>query len=349
MTDSTQSDSTTRRDFLQKALIFTGAGLTLGGVAAYAKSQMDTANTVAVASDVSASVEALSAKLTESNNQIAMLQQALNASEAALAQLRPQLNEALSKNTDLQGTITQQQADADALRAQLTDAQATLDKHKQLLALFDQLESLDFDSVIAGGLASASIGIAGLLSLSPLVTDGIKLARALFDSFEKQFPVFRASVDWLKSSLDSLNAGILTVETAIAQAVTHLDPIASRMTQLVGYILDNLPFGIGKSVKAALDANDTLYGTLPAFVSSARTQIVAQFTDPYSDTDKGLGKAMLKPIREKAFDPSDKLGAQVKTVAETFVNDLHIPATAGLDKRAAIKKEITTFRESNKI
>jgi len=348
MTESTQSE-TTRRDFLQKALLFTGGGLALGGAAAYAKGQLDAATTVAAPPEVAASVDAISAQLAESNNQVAMLQQALTASEAALAQLRPQLNAALSQNVELQSTLTRQQADADSLRTQLADAQATLDKHKNLLALFDQLESLDFDTVLTSGLASASIGMAGLLSLSPLVAEGVKLARALFDNFEKQFPTLRASVDWLKSGLDSMNAGILTVEAAIAQAVTSLDPIASRMTQLVGYILDNLPFGIGKSVKAALDANDSLYGTLPSFVAGARTQIIAQFADPYSDTDKGLGKSMLKPIREKAFDPSDRLGAQVKTVADSFLDDLHIPATAALDKRAAIKKEIATFREANKI
>jgi hypothetical protein len=348
MTESTQSE-TSRRDFLQKALIFTGAGLALGGVAAYAKGRMDAASTSAAAPEAGASIDALSAQLTESNNQAAMLQQALNASEAALAQLRPQLNAALAQNVELQDSLTRQQTEAEALRAQLAEAQATLDKHKQLLALFDQLEGFDVDTVVAAGLASASAGMAGLLSLSPLVADGVKLARALFDNFEKQFPTLRASLDWLKSGLDSMNAGILTVETAIAQAITNLDPIATRMTQLVGYILDNLPFGIGKSVKAALDANDSLYGTLPSFVAGARTQIIAQFVDPYSDTEKGLSKAMLKPIREKAFDSSDKLSAQVTATAQTFVNDLHIPATAALDKRAAKRKEIATFRDTNKI
>lgn len=335
-----------RRAFLQQAIIFTGAGLALGGVAAYAKDQLDAGEAASAAS--AATTESLNAQLSDAANQIAILKEALSASESALAGLRPQLSAALTQNAELQNTLTQQQADADSLKAQLAEAQAVITSHKQLIDLFDKLDGIGLDDILQGGLNSATAAFAGLLGLAPLVFDGLASARALFDSFEKQFPFFRANLDWLKSNLDALTGGIAAVEAAISQSLSSLNPAASRMTQLVIYILDHLPFGIGQSVKNALNANDSLYASLPVFITGTTANIVTAFDEPFGASERSLSHTLLQPVREKAFAPSEKLGAQVKTANDTYLKDLHIPATVALSQRVQLKKEIAGFREANK-
>ncbi len=335
-----------RRAFLQQAIIFTGAGLALGGVAAYAKDQWQTGEAASAAS--TASLDSLRAQLLDATNQAAVLKEALAASESALTELRPQLSAALTKNAELQNSLTQQQTDADALKSQLAEAESVIASHKQLIELFDKLEAIGLDDVLQGGLSSASTAFAGLLGLVPLALDGLASARALFDNFEKQFPLFRANLDWLKKNLDALASGVTAVEAAIAKAVSALDPAITRMTQFVIYILDHLPFGIGQSAKNALNANDALYASLPAFITGASTQIFTVFDEPFGASERSLSKSVLQPVREKAFAPSEKLGSQVKTANDTYVKDLHVPASVALTQRAQLRKEIADFREKNK-
>ena len=335
-----------RRAFLQQAIIFTGAGLALGGVAAYAKDQLDAGEAVSAAS--AATTDSLNLQLADAANQIAILKEAMAASESALAELRPQLSATLNQNAELQNTLAQQQADADSLKAQLAEAQAVITSHKQLIDLFDKLDGIGLDDLLQGGLNSATAAFAGLLGLAPLVFDGLASARALFDSFEKQFPSFRANLDWLKSNLDALTGGVAAVEAAISQSLSSLDPALTRMTQLVIYILDHLPFGIGQSVKNALNANDSLYASLPVFITGTTANIVTTFNEPFGASERGLSKTLLQPVREKAFAPSEKLGSQVKTANDAYLKDLHIPASVALSLRAQLKKEIADFREANK-
>lgn len=52
-----------------------------------------------------------------------------------------------------------------------------------------------------------------------------------------------------------------------------LDPLTSRMTQLVDYILANLPFGIGQSIKITLKAINDLYQSLPPLATGVTAQV----------------------------------------------------------------------------
>ncbi|MBI3241898.1 MAG: hypothetical protein HYZ49_06345 [Chloroflexi bacterium] len=335
-----------RRAFLQQAILFTGAGLALGGVAAYAKDQWDAGEAASAASTVS--LDSLRAQLAEASNQVAILNEALAASEAALTELRPQLATALGKNAELQNALTQQQADADSLKSQLAEAVSVIASHKQLIDLFDKLDAIGLDDVLQTGLNAASTAFAGLLGLAPLALAGIASARSLLDNFEIQFPSFRANLDWLKKNLDALTSGVAAVEAAIQGALSTLDPALTRMTQFIIYILDHLPFGIGQSAKNALNANDTLYASLPAFITGASSQIFTIFNEPFGTSERGLSKSLLQPVREKALAPSEKLGAQVTATNDVYVKDLHVPASVALTQRAQLRKEIADFREKNK-
>ncbi|MBI3362760.1 MAG: hypothetical protein HY023_16795 [Chloroflexi bacterium] len=149
--------------------------------------------------------------------------------------------------------------------------------------------------------------------------------------------------------LDDLGKSITAVEAAAGQAVRTLDPVASRFSQLIDYILDHLPFGLGRSIEEALTALDDLYRSLPALIAEANAQVVNVMGAPFAQDANGLGQRLLRPIRERAFDPAEQLGAQLQTLYDSFVNNLHDPVVGLLDQRAAIRKEIGAFREANQI
>ncbi len=338
------SNTLTRRDFILKALLFTGGGLAAGGGAAYAKGRWDASQAVAQAQ--SADLQAQASNLEE---QAALLQQSLSASQASVAEFQAQLGTALTKNAELQNALTEKKTEVDTVNLSLAEAQTKIANLQELVGMFDRLEAGDFDALLLNGLAAAATGFAGLLGLSGLVGDGIRIGRALFDSFEQKFPDYRAGIDWLKAQIDSLNARINAVETAIGQAISSLDPLTSRMRQLVAYILDHLPFGIGQSVTNALTAIDDLYGFLPDTITGSQQKIVDKLSEPFGTNEKSLSRALLQPVREKTFTASEKLVVHSKALSETYLHQLQDPTLTAIDARTEVWKEIKTFREANQL
>ena len=200
MSDSPNSD---RRNFLLQAILFTGGGLIVGGAGAMATSRFTVAPPTAASPLLPASTASL-----QTQTQIAQLQSLLKSSQDSLAQSQTQLQQALTKNAELQNSLTEKKTEADKLRAQLTEAQTQLEKYKKLMALFEKLDSVKFDKLVMDGLTAASAGFLTVLAATPLVAAGLEIARALFDNFEKQLALFRASVEWLRSQIDSLNGSI---------------------------------------------------------------------------------------------------------------------------------------------
>lgn len=337
------SNNYTRRDFILKALLFIGGGLAAGGGAAYAKRWWDTAQANAEAQSA-----VLQAQVSNSEEQAALLQQSFAAAQANAAEFQAQLGTALTKNAELQNALTEKQTEVDMVNTSLAEAQTKITNLQELVGMFERLEAGDFDSLLLNGLAAAT-GFAALLGLSGLVGDGIRIGRALFDSFELKFPDYRAGIDWLKAQIDSLNARIAAVETAIGQAISSLDPLTSRMRQLVSYILDHLPFGIGQSVKNALTAIDDLYGSLPDMITGSQQKIVGKLAEPFGTNEKSLSRALLQPVREKAFTASEKLVVQSKTLSNTYLRQLQDPALLAINARTEVWKEIKAFREAKQV
>src|SRR5574341_1491788 len=331
------------RDFIQKAVIFTGAGLAMGGAAAIGKEVWDSTQSATT------ELQALKSQVAESSAQIVQLQTSLTAADSELAKLRPDYAAALSANAELQNTLTGKQQEVDSLKAELAQAQALLEKLTTLLGMYDRLDNNTFDSLIKDGLAAASAGLVGALGLTPLVTDGMRLARTLFDGFEAQFPNFRAGLNWLRDRLDDLTESIQAVEKAILQALKTLDPLTSTMGQLVSYILTYLPSNIGAGVKGALDSINLLYQSLPNVITGAHDQVIDMLSEPFGETERSWSRTLVAPIRDKSIAPAEKLAVQVKSLTDTFTRSLHDPARQALDQRAAVLKEIAEFRAANQI
>jgi len=348
-----------RRNFLRDVLIYTGAGLALGGGAAVAADQWRSgAFDAAAPLDEAAGVVAqgLQGQVDESAAQVAMLRQSLAVAEGALQEARLELSNALTENAGLKNdlsashsTLLQTQQEADGLRGALGDAQAKLEQYRGLIALFDSLDAIPLDSAIVSGLASAAVGFGSVLGLAPLVAQGLAAARGLFADLENQFPALRAGLDWLKERLDGLENGIASVEAAAADAMDMLDPAANRLAQLIDYILGHLPFGIGRSIKGALGAVNDVYRSLPDLILGSRGQVVNVLGEKLGTGKAGLSKTVLQPVRENAFAPAEQLVAQVENLHQTYVRDLHDPLVGALDRRNALRQEIAAFRAANGI
>lgn len=338
-----KNSNVSRRDFIQKAVLLTGAGLAAGGAAAVGKEVWD------LTQGSAAELETLRTQAASSSGQIVQLQTSLAAAESELGELRPKYAAVLSSHAELQNTLTGKQQEVDSLRAELAGAQARLEKLSALVGMYDRLDNHTFDSLIDDGLAAASAGLAGAIGLTPLVADGMRLARTLFEGFEGQFPNFRSGLGWLRDRLNDLSGSILAVENAIRQALKSLDPLTSTMSQLVSYILTYLPTNIGLGVKGALDSVNLLYQALPNVITGAHDQVIDMLSEPFGESEKSWRRTLVTPIRDKSIAPAEKLAVQVRSLGDTFSKNLHDPVKQALAQRAAALKEIADFKSANSL
>jgi hypothetical protein len=350
--------SLTRRSFLRDVLLYTGAGLTVGGVAAFAKDRWQAGQIAQQAAEqvADATAAGLQMQVDGTAAELALVRDSLAVAQAAVDELRPQLASALAENASLreslaasQSELLAKQQESDGLRGQLGESQTRIGYYQYLVGLFDQLEFQSLDTAVVNGLAAAAVNFSSILGAVPLVMQGISLARNLFDALENQFPGIRASLNWLKGRMDGLSAGIALVEDATEKAVDTLDPAASRVAQLVDYILSHLPFGIGRSIRQALVGLNDLYHSLPDLIAGANTQVVGALAQQFGEGREGLSKAVLQPVRDNAFTPAEQLAGQVNALHDSYVRDLHDPLVGAVDRRNAIRKEIAAYRAAQGI
>jgi hypothetical protein len=342
-----------RRSFLRSVLLYAGAGLTVGGAAAYARERWDAGQAVAPVAEqaAGAAVEGFQLRVDDSAAELALVRDSLTAAQAALEELRPQLSAALAENASLKNSLAEaqnnllaKQQEADGLLGQLGESQARIGSYQQLVGLFEQLDTESLDTAVVNGLAAAAVNFSGILGSVPIVLQGIAAGRGLLEAFERQFPAIRASLEWLRGRLEGLSAGMAVVENATEQAVDRLDPAANRVAQLVDYILSHLPFGIGRNIRQALVALNDLYHSLPDLITGANTQVVGVLSEQFGEGKAGLGKAVFQPVRDGAFAPAEQLAGQVNTLHDSYVRDLHDPLVGVIDRRAAVRKQIADFR-----
>jgi hypothetical protein len=340
-----------RRRFLVQALGMTAAGLALGGGAAWAKGLADEA------AAAEARVQELQAQLAAAASANAVLDSSAAALQQQIAALQGQLSALASQNTQLATALSAAQTEnADlktllaAAQEQLNAANAKLAQFKELIALFDQLEGLNLDALARDGLAAMAGGLATALGLTALVSDGVQLARALLDRFERLLPDFHEAMTWLGGQIVNFKLGLYAVEIAAQRTVQEaLTGLAAVFGGFVLFVLDHLPFNIGGNVRATLGATQELLVNVETAANAMSTKVLDKISAYVGDGPQGWRRALVMPLRDKTLSPAAQLLTAVSDVSATFTSALHDPVAAALDQRAQIRAKIDALRQANQL
>jgi hypothetical protein len=345
------SDSISRRAFLQAVGLGT-AGLAVGGGAAWAQTQLTEQE---AAQHI---IGVLQAQLAEAQNSRLTLDQSVLSLQGQITSLEAQLGAATGQNAQLANGLAQAQQDLLALKTQLAEAQSQLTGANErlgifaeLVALFDQLESIGVDRLLRDGLAAMATGLAGALGLLPLVRGGLQTAQTLLAEFEKLLPDFNSGLTWLSDQLIKIKVKLFGVETNAQKVVT--DAAVSGVVAVFGgfarFVLDNLPFNIGEKVRASLDATQALVTQTTGLSDGANQNVFDKMSRHVGDGPQGLKSRMVKPIREQALTPTTNLLTALEGANTTFTQALDVPAKTALKQRAAIRERIAQFRSLHKL
>jgi len=338
------ADNFTRRRFLLQALGFSAAGLAIGGGSAWAKAQMEEG-------------AAAEAALAELRAQLGASTPGSATVADVVAALQSQLASATGQNGQLASALSTTQQEIANLKSQLAAAQGnlgaatdSLNKHRELVTLFDQLNGVDLDGVLQGGLAAAAGGLSTALALGPLVTQGVTLGRNLLASFEQTLPGLRDAMTWLGDQVLRLRLGLYAIEAAARQTINAaLSGIATVFGGFISFVLDYLPFNIGANVKATLNATQSLLTGLVEVLDGTDQKVLGIISPLVSAGPQDLAKTLVEPLREQSLKPAGQLVMALGEADQTFKASLESPARLALAQRAEIRARIAAYRQSNRL
>ncbi|MBN1121340.1 MAG: hypothetical protein JXJ17_09680 [Anaerolineae bacterium] len=313
-----------RRQFITRLVLGSAAALAVGGSAAliYDRKRRDEEPQVVILPNEEGGEP--SAELLE---QLGVLDYDLIAMTAERDQLISDLD--------------QKQKELDAAQADLNAAQATLSEYAGLIDLWQQLDDIGIDSLIAAGLASVSLTLSNVMSLISLLSAGLESGREVIDNFLASLPGPSDGIKWLKTQVTALAESIDWVVEQVQKAVDPVQPVARQIANFVVWVLDRLPFGIGAKAKDGLEAMQDLISDLPDLVEGVNDSVLDPLADWFGDDEKvSLVGILINPVEKKVVEPSDEVVTGVSDFEDTYLDKLVTPIDNALEQRAALRAQI---------
>ncbi|MBL8055978.1 MAG: hypothetical protein JNK29_04735 [Anaerolineales bacterium] len=339
-----------RRIFL-RALGLGAAGLVVGGGAAWAQGQL------ADQAALQGSVQTLEAQLAAAQKTRLGLDGSLAALQGQVTTLEAQLGAATGQNAQLAQALTQSQSEAEALRGELAALQSRLaeterrlGEHRELIGLFDQLESVGLDAVAADGLRSAAAGLAAALGASPVLRAGLDTARRLLAEFEQVLPDFQAGLGWLGDQVIRLKLELYALERAAQPLVAAAAAGATAVFGgFVRVVLDYLPFDIGAKTRAAFEAAQAVITRASDVSGQTDERVFGKLSRYVSGGQQSWQQQLVPPLRDQTLASAEHLLTAVDGAQQTFEAALRGPAQAALDQRAALRQQIAAYRAARQL
>ena len=337
-----------RRLFL-RAVGLSAAGVAVGAGAAWAYGQ-------------TTDTEAARAAFAQLQSQLASVQlekTTLEASYSTLNQqvttLDAQLASATSQNAQLATALTSSQQESESLRTQLADlqsrlagAEGKLGDYKNLIGLYDQLEGVGLDALAQSGLQTAASGLTSALGLLPLMQTGLQSARGLLDEFEKVLPDFHDGLTWLGDQVINLKLGLYAVEKAAQTTLTNAATgVVAVFGGFITFVLDYLPFDIGKQTRATFDSAQSLIMQTSSVTAQTDERVFNKMSRYVSGGPNSWQKKLATPLREEALAPAEKLVTAVNEAQKSFDTALAAPVQSALQQRAALRQKISEHRAAH--
>lgn len=334
-----------RRLFLRAAGLSV-AGVAVGAGAAWAYGQTaDTEVAHSVIAQLQSQLAAAQFEKTTLEGSFATLNQ-------QVLTLDSQLGAATTQNAQLATSLTDSQKESETLKNQLaelqfklTGAEGKLIEYKDLIGLYDQLENVGLDTLAQNGLQTAAGGLTSALGLLPLVQTGLQSARGLLDEFEKVLPDFHDGLTWLSGQIINLKLGLFALEKAAQTTLTNAATgVVAVFGGFITFVLDYLPFDIGKQTRAAFDNAQSVITQTSEMTARTDDRVFNKMSRYVSDGPNNWQKKLVSPLREQTMAPTDQLLTAVNDAHTTFNTALSAPVQAALEQRAGLRQKIVEHR-----
>jgi hypothetical protein len=239
-------------------------------------------------------------------------------------------------------------ADAQA-QADLEVAQAEIERLQGLVDLYETLEKIGLDAILAAGMKALALPLEVVEKGASALEAGLDLIEDALLSLVEALPTAEESILWLEERVSALADGIEKLELSVGNALDRAtdNAIADAIEDFTNMILDNLPFGLGDKIRDVLEGFATLVTSVDELVKGINTAILEPLREKWFSTEdgKGIGATLVDPLVEHILDPLEAHLADLSTLADTWQQELASPAQQALDERAGVRKEIEQYKK----
>lgn len=285
---------------------------------------------------------------------------------AELAQLREQLAQVSTEKVQLQTEV-------DALKQQLASTEAVLEEKVTrigelegelttsaegwaaalgLVALYEQLEDVDVNTVIQTGLSTVGEAWDDFVEDLPAASDGIMQASVMLNQFDGEIPLFQSARTWLAVRLELLQRDNNALQEVLKEwFIDSIGPALEMLGRWFDDIRKWVPARFLATANRVIESLVVMISGVPVTVDGAQTNVANALDGWFREDDEDGERNPI--IRSRLFQPliNETLPAALVMLQKTriakqkYEADLVTQVGTILNQRQAIESQILAYRE----
>lgn len=250
---------------------------------------------------------------------------------ASVTSERDQLYSLLNEGDDAYSTL---QAEIDNLKAE----NESLQEINDLWLVMDQV---DIDSFLRAALVVVGNALGALMTVIEFLRAGVTEGQKIIGDFVSSLPGVEQAVRWLQGRVLRLSYDLDWLADQIEDVVEKSEPLVTKVSEFVLWVLGWLPFGAVDKGRAGLDAMETIINGLPDLIKGLNEDVLDPLADWFgNDEKKNIAGILLNPMVLNLVEPAQKTDTQAETFKTIYDEQLSDPVTQKLDQRASIRTQI---------
>jgi hypothetical protein len=228
--------------------------------------------------------------------------------------------------------------------------EAELAKVRGLLTLYEALENVGLDDILAAGLAAVGRLLGGLAAGAGALRDAIAAIDSALTRFEASLPTVRQGLATVQRLIDDLLKQLDALRLLLAQTTQRIQPLGDALGGFLSGVLEHLPFGVGDRTRQVFDALGKLISTLPEMLRAMINGLLTPLADWFpAEGAGGVEAGLFTPLRQSLLARLSQYLDDAATLFDQWEVRLAGPAQKALAERAHVRQQIADYRRANNV
>jgi hypothetical protein len=230
-----------------------------------------------------------------------------------------------------------------------TQYEAELVKLRTLLALYQQLEKVGLDGIIATGMVLVRTALDVVKTGVRLLRDGVTAVDTAIKNFQSALETLRTAANTASQVLNEVIQKTRAAEGPIIAVLGTALPLAEAISGFFRSLISKIPFGVGDEINRAVSALVEFIRAVPAAVETISSRLLAPLRDMFFPTygDSMAKTRLFDPITLNLLEPLKKFLTDIETFIDKWEKDFTAPVQKALDERAQVRQKIVAFQKEN--
>lgn len=237
------------------------------------------------------------------------------------------------------------------LQNELTESQNQIGVLAGLVALYEQLETVDLSDTVTGGLTTLANHLAELSSHIPGLDEALEAGDIAISTFEQDIPALENGREWFSDHLSQLTRRWQIFEGVLREITETVGDTLAILRGWFDKLLGWVPFEFGERTRSGLNALFDLIQFSPETIERGQTELLTvmdQWLKPeVGQVEPAVRSRLVRPLREGVMGQAAKASAGVKTTQTVFQDELVAKTAVDLANRAEILQLIERYRHEN--